>query len=58
VTPTFLRSYQQSQRLPAEYHQVRRPVYHLYEMLNHLCNFGQEYLRPTLGAIERVAPLV
>ena len=58
VTGAFLKGYQQTHRLPAEYHRVRKPVYQLYEMLNHLCIFGQEYLKPTLAAIERVAPLV
>ena len=58
VTPAFLKSYQQAQRLPAEYHRVRKPVYQLYEMLNHLMVFGHEYLKPTLVAIERVTPLV
>lgn len=58
ATPGFLKTYQQIRRLPPEYHRVRKPVYQLYEMLNHLCNFGQEYLKPTLAAIDRVAPLV
>ena len=58
VTPGFLKAYQQSRRLPPEYHRVRKPVYQLYEMLNHLCIFGVEYLKPTLAAVERVAPLV
>ena len=58
VTPAFLKVYQQARRLPAEYHRVRKPVYHLYEMLNHLCSFGGEYLKPTLASIERVAALV
>jgi fructosamine-3-kinase len=58
VTPTFLRAYQQSRRLPPEYHRVRKPVYQLYEMLNHVRLFGHEYLRPTLAAVEKVAPLV
>jgi fructosamine-3-kinase len=58
ATPAFLKSYQQSQRLPAEYHRVRKPVYQLYEMLNHVRTFGHEYVRPTLAAIERVTPLV
>ena len=58
VTPAFLRAYQQPQRLPTEYHRVRKPVYQLYEMLNHLRVFGHEYLKPTLAAVEKVAPLV
>jgi len=58
VTPAFLRTYQHSQRLAPEYHRVRKPVYQLYEMLNHLYVFGPEYLKPTLAAVERVSPLV
>jgi fructosamine-3-kinase len=58
ITPSFMKTYQQAQRLPAEYHTVRKPIYQLYEMLNHLWIFGPEYLKPTLAAIERVAPLV
>ena len=58
VTPAFMRAYQQNERLSREYHQVRKPIYQLYEMLNHLRVFGHEYLRPTLAAIERVTPLV
>ena len=58
VTPAFLRTYQRVDRLPSEYHRVRKPVYQLYEMLNHLRVFGHEYLKPTLAAVEKVAPLV
>ena len=58
VTPAFLRAYQQSRRLAPEYHQVRKPIYQLYEMLNHLRYFGHEYLKPTVAAVERVTPLV
>ena len=58
VTPAFLRTYQQAERLSNDYHRVRKPVYQLYEMLNHLRVFGQEYLKPTLAAVEKVTPLV
>jgi fructosamine-3-kinase len=58
VTPTFMRAYLGDKHLPGDYHRVRKPIYHLYEMLNHLQMFGQEYLKPTIAAIERVAPLV
>lgn len=58
VTPAFLRAYQAVHRLSPEYHRVRKPIYQLYEMLNHLRVFGHEYLKPTLAAIERAAPLV
>lgn len=58
ATPTFLKTYQRDRKLPPEYHQVRKPIYHLYTLLNHLRLFGQEYLKPTLTAVEKVAPLV
>jgi fructosamine-3-kinase len=58
VTPAFMKAYQASRRLPAEYHHVRKPIYQLYEMLNHLRVFGHEYLKPTLAAVERVTQLV
>lgn len=58
VTPAFFRVYQQGRRLPTEYHRVRKPVYQMYEMLSHLRNFGHEYFKPTLDAIQKVTPLV
>ena len=58
VTPTFFKVYQQSHRLPNEYHRVRKPIYQLYSLLNHLRLFGHDYLKTTLAAIDRVAPLV
>ncbi|MDB5354977.1 MAG: Fructosamine kinase, partial [Phycisphaerales bacterium] len=56
--PAFLKAYQQVRKLPPEYHQIRKPVYQLYSMLNHLRLFGQEYLKPALAAIERVGQVV
>ena len=58
VTPAFMKAYQQQHRLPAEYHQVRRQVYQLYSLLNHLHLFGQEYLKAYLAMLDRVAALV
>ncbi len=58
VTPAFLRTYQQAHKLPPEYHRVRKPIYQLYSLLNHLCLFGQEYLKPVGSAIERIAAFV
>ncbi len=58
ITPAFLKCYQQSHKLPPEYHRVRKPVYQLYSLLNHLRLFGAEYLKPLSTAIERVTPLV
>jgi fructosamine-3-kinase len=57
-TPAFMRAYQQARKLPPEYHRVRRPVYQLYTLINHVRLFGQEYLKRLLEAVERVSPLV
>jgi len=58
ITPTFLRTYQQSYKLSPDYHRVRKPIYQLYSLLNHLRLFGPEYVKPVCGAIERVSAFV
>jgi len=58
ITPAFLRAYQQARKLHPEYHRVRKHVYQLYELVNHLNVFGNEYLRPLLATVERVGALV
>jgi fructosamine-3-kinase len=58
VTPAFMKAYQQQRKLPPEYHQVRKPVYQLYSMLNHLRLHGQDSLKAAMGAIDRVGHLV
>jgi fructosamine-3-kinase len=58
VTPAFMRAYQSPQRLPTEYHEMRRPVYQLYELVNHLQLFGAEYLKPLVATLERVSRFV
>ena len=58
TTSVFSRAYQQARKLPQEYHQIRKPVYQLYSMLNDLSLFGADYVKPTLAAIERVGHLV
>ena len=58
VNGAFMRAYQHDGRLPNDYHRLRKPVYQLYELLNHLQLFGPEYLKPTITAIERLANVV
>ena len=58
VTPAFLRAYQQTHRLSPDYQRIRKPIYQLYPMINHLRLFGNEYLKPLMAAVERVAGLV
>jgi fructosamine-3-kinase len=57
-TPAFMKVYQQSYKLDKTYHQVRKPVYQLYPLLNDLAMFGHDYLKPLLLAVDHVAPLV
>jgi fructosamine-3-kinase len=54
ATPAFLRAYQQTRRLHPEYHRVRKHVYQLYELMNHVSAFGAEYLKPLLGMVEKM----
>jgi fructosamine-3-kinase len=58
VTPAFMRAYQEQHKLPLEYHQLRKPVYQLYSLINHLQLFGQDYLKSVLAAVERVGKLI
>ena len=58
VNGAFMRAYQGDCRLPSEYHTLRKPIYQLYELLNHLQLYGQEYLKPTIEAVERVSRVV
>lgn len=57
-TQAFRKAYQQQFKLDDDYKRVRKPVYQLYPMLNHVQLFGAEYLKPFSQALERVAPLV
>jgi len=53
-----MRAYQQARKLDPEYFRVRRQVYQLYSLLDHLHLFGQEYLKSTLAMLDRVGALV
>jgi fructosamine-3-kinase len=57
-TSAFFKAYQRSHRLPDAYYRVRKPIYQLYFLLNHLQLFGAEYLRRTSAAIDNVAAFV
>jgi fructosamine-3-kinase len=56
--PAFTRAYQRTHKLGDTYHRVRKPVYQLYFLLNHLQLFGMEYQQRVAAAVERVASLV
>jgi fructosamine-3-kinase len=50
----FMRSYQDQHKLTADYHRVRKPVYQLYELMNHVQLFGSEYVKPLCETLDRV----
>jgi fructosamine-3-kinase len=58
ATPAFLRAYQRQRKLTPEYHRVRKPIYQLYTLINHLQLFGNEYVRPVEAALKKAAVLV
>jgi len=58
VTPAFMKCYQHHFRLPSEYHQMRKTIYQLYPMINHLNLFGQEYLKPVVALAEKTTAWV
>lgn len=53
-TPSFLRTYQSEFRLDDGYHRVRKHVYQLYSLIDHVNLFGHEYMKPMLAALEKV----
>jgi fructosamine-3-kinase len=57
-TPAFNKSYQQHFKLDDTYHRVRKPIYQLYPLLNHVCMFGAEYMKPLMAVLERLGAVV
>lgn len=57
ATSAFMKEYQHVHKLPADYHHMRKPVYQLYCLINHFNQFGSEYLKPLLAAVDRTAAL-
>lgn len=59
VTPAFMKAYQRTRKLPPEYQQIRKPIYQLYSLLNHLRLFGSAgYQKRVLEQVERVGQIV
>ncbi len=54
ITPTFAKTYQRQRRLPDEYHRIRKPVYQLFFLMNHVCLFGAEYVKPLLATLDQI----
>ncbi len=58
ITPTFLRTYQRDRRLSNDYHQIRKQIYQLYSLVNHVNLFGQEYVPPLLATLEKMSNII
>ncbi len=58
ATPSFFKAYQRHHKLEPQYHQVRKAVYQLYALVNHVHVFGQEYVGPLIAAEQRVSAVV
>lgn len=54
-TPAFLKTYQAEHKLGPDYHRIRKPIYQMYELVNHLYVFGDEYLPRLQQAVEQTA---
>ncbi|HWB55030.1 MAG TPA: fructosamine kinase family protein [Tepidisphaeraceae bacterium] len=55
VTPTFMKSYQKHRKLSPEYHRVRKFIYQMYPLIDHVNLFGEEYVPPLCQTVERLA---
>jgi fructosamine-3-kinase len=59
ATPGFFKAYQRERKLPPEYHQVRKPIYQLYSLMNHVRRFGGEaHTKALCAQAEKVGALV
>jgi len=56
--PAFSKAYQQTFKLDEGYHRMRKLIYQLYPLLNHVQLFGAEYVKPLSAALDRAAVLV
>jgi fructosamine-3-kinase len=57
-TPAFQKAYQRRRPLTEEYHRLRKLIYQLYFLLNHVVLFGGEYIKQTIAAVDRLAVVV
>jgi fructosamine-3-kinase len=55
VTPAFLKAYQKHHKLPEEYQRVRKWIYQLYPMIDHVVLFGESYLKPLQQSLDQCA---
>jgi fructosamine-3-kinase len=54
VTPAFLRRYEKAFPLSHAYHRYRKDLYQLYDLLDHIHLFGNEYIKPFQKSLNKV----
>lgn len=54
ITPAFMAQYEKSFPLTPEYHRYRKDLYQLYDLLDHIHLFGNEYIKPFQAALKKV----
>jgi len=58
ATPAFFKAYQSEARLDDGYHQVRKTIYQLYPLIEHVHQFGPQYMKPAMSVIEKTTAFV
>jgi fructosamine-3-kinase len=57
-TPAFMKVYQRQRKLPAEYHRVRKLVYQMYPLIDDVTLHGEQYVKPLVAQVEKLAGVV
>lgn len=57
-TPAFNRAYQSGHRLDDGYHRVRKLIYQLYPLINHVNLYGHDYVKPMMAALDKALAVV
>jgi fructosamine-3-kinase len=58
ITPAFLKAYQKHHKLSPDYHRVRKLVYQMYPLIDHVNLFGQEYVGPLCHIVEKLSAIM
>jgi fructosamine-3-kinase len=58
INPAFLKAYQRDKRFEEGYHRIRRAVYQLYPLIDHVHLFGQDYVKPLMEVVDRLSTAV
>jgi fructosamine-3-kinase len=54
----FKKTYQRTHKLDDDYHRVRKPIYQLYPLIDHVHLFGKKYVEPMMKVADRATAVV